>query len=76
MRRFRHTELELETMPWVRGLHTSTRSCDTDLCILSCSRWPEHMYAVDMKDGFALVDSLMMKEHYKKLIDRVAAVFQ
>jgi hypothetical protein len=42
----------------------------------SCSRWSEHMYAIDMKDGFALVDSPTMKEHYKKLIDRVAAVFQ
>jgi hypothetical protein len=34
------------------------------------------MYAINMKDGFALVDSPTMKEHYKKLIDRVAAVFQ
>ena len=42
----------------------------------SCSRWPEHMYAVDMKDGFALVDSLVMKKKHKKLMDRVAAVFQ
>ncbi len=42
----------------------------------SCVRWPDNMYTVDMKKGFALIDSPTMKKEHMRLIDRVATVFQ
>ncbi len=42
----------------------------------SCVRWPDNMYTVDMKSGFALIDSPTMKKQHARLTDRIAAVFQ
>jgi len=42
----------------------------------SCIRWPDDMYTMDMKEGFTLIDSAEMKKQHKRLMDRVAAVFE
>ena len=56
----------------VSQLHTS----GTPYVPASCVHWPDNMYTVDMKQGFALVDSPVMRKHHARITDRVAAVFR
>ena len=61
----------------VQGSHALTSdSIELPYVPLSCSRWPEQMYVINMKKGFTLVDSQAMKKCYTMLVDHVAAVFQ
>src|SRR6266571_537938 len=53
-------------------LHTS----GTPYVPASCVCWPDNMYTVDMKRGFALVDSPVMRKHHVRITDHVAAIFQ